>query len=252
MAENNELNKINPKSKNRVWLLNLIVLVIVAAAFTFLYFTSQRFHLHIDYIIKVISHGDIEGLKAYVQAWGVWAPIVSALIMVFESIVAPLPGVVITLVNGLLFGVFRGTLLSWGSSMVGAVICFYIARMLGRPAVERLVNKRALSRVDHFFERYGNNSVLIARLLPVVSFHAISYAAGLTPITFWGFFWASAIGELPATIVYSWLGENITDLAKVGLWAFAILAVLLVLGVTIKRALDNRINNRIEKEKNIV
>ena len=131
--------------------------------------------------------------------------------------------------------------------MLGAVVCFYIARILGRPAVDRFVSKKALNYVDGFFERYGNNSVLIARLLPVVSFDAVSYMAGLTKISLWGFFWASAIGELPATIVYSWLGKNITTIAKLGLWAFCGVAALVALALIVKRMLNVRIKKSIEK-----
>ena len=249
--EDNKLSADNlpkeAKPKDRSLLRNIAILVAAAGLFAVLYFTVPGFNYGVRYTVDAVSHGDLEKLKEYLRSFGIWAPLVSALIMILQSVIAPLPGLVVTLTNGLLFGAFWGTLLSWSSSMAGAVVCFYIARMLGRPAVERLVNKKALGRVDHFFERYGNNSVLMARLLPVVSFHAVSYAAGLTPITFWGFFWASAIGELPATIVYSWVGQNLSNIGKVGLWAFVSLAALLVLGITIKQALDKRITNRQKK-----
>ncbi len=187
-------------------------------------------------------------LKQSLPTWGAWAPVISAFIMIFQSIAAPLPAFIVTVTNGWLFGAFRGTLLSWSSAMAGAVLCFYIGRGFGRPAVERFVSKKALNYVDSFFQRYGNNSVLIARLLPVVSFDAVSYAAGLTPISFWGFFIATGIGQLPATIVYSWLGQNISTTAKIGLWAVAGVAALLVLGFTIKKAMDNRLAGKLKTE----
>jgi uncharacterized membrane protein YdjX (TVP38/TMEM64 family) len=90
--------------------------------------------------------------------------------------------------------------------------------------------------------------VLIARLIPVISFDAVSYVAGITSISFWGFFWASAVGELPATIVYSWLGQNISTVAKFGLWAFVCVLALLILGFTVKKALDTYMANKLKKE----
>ncbi len=247
MATTNEA-EIKQKSRVKTLLINLGIMVVIAAIFTALYFKSDRFQMHAQFIVKVLSHGDLASLKEYLLAWGAWAPVVSAFIMIFQSIAAPLPAFIVTVTNGWLFGAFWGTLLSWSSAMAGAVLCFYIGRGFGRPAVERFVSKKVLNYVDRFFQRYGNNSVLIARLLPVVSFDAVSYAAGLTPISFWGFFIATGIGQLPATIVYSWLGQNISTTAKIGLWAVAGVAALLVLGFTIKKAMDNRLAGKLKTE----
>jgi uncharacterized membrane protein YdjX (TVP38/TMEM64 family) len=244
----NEKERVTKQKSRRALLHNLIIAAVIVLFFVLLYYKSDRFQMHVQFIAKTIAHGDFESLKQYLLAWGIWAPIVSAGIMIIVSVIAPIPGVIITITNGLAFGVFWGTLLSWGSSMVGAVICFGIAKALGRPAVEWLVSTKALNKIDGFFERYGNHSVLMARLLPVVSFHLISYAAGLTAITFWGFFWASAIGELPGTIIYSWLGANLTNIGKVWLWGFAALAILTVAGFTIRKIMDRRAKRHKEPE----
>ena len=90
--------------------------------------------------------------------------------------------------------------------MVGAAMCFYIAKILGRDFVEKLISKTALKSVDDFFARYDKYVILIARLLPFVSFDIVSYATGLTSMKFWPFFIATGIGQLPATIVYSYVG----------------------------------------------
>ena len=57
-------------------------------------------------------------------------------------------------------------------------------------------------------------SILIARLLPFMSFDIVSYAAGLTSMSFWSFFVATGIGQLPATIIYSYVGGMLTGGAK--------------------------------------
>jgi len=88
--------------------------------------------------------------------------------------------------------------LSWTSSLTGAALCNGIARLYGRAAVVRLVSKTALESVDTFFVKYGKYTVLIARLLPFVSFDIISYAAGLTSLRFVHFIIATGPGMLPA------------------------------------------------------
>lgn len=241
----------NSNSQKRALLRNLIILLLVTALIVILYFKYWRFQEQAQFVFKVLTHGTIqerlENLRAWLQAWGPWGPLVSALAMVFSSVVAPIPSLAVTLANGWVFGAFWGTVLSWSSAMVGAALCFYIARAFGRPAVERLASKKTLNYVDNFFQRYGTNSILIARLLPVVPFDPVSYVAGLTPMRFGKFFLATGLGQLPATIVYSWIGANINAAASpglwgnIGLWAVPILAAGIVLWLTVKKALERRI-----------
>lgn len=87
---------------------------------------------------------------------------------------------------------------AWVSRIAIAVVvvaaCFWIARSLGREAVEKLCSKTGLATIERFFKRHGNQSVLIARLLPFVSFDFVSYFAGLTSMPFKGFMVATGIG----------------------------------------------------------
>lgn len=201
--------------------------------------------------VSILSTGDttkaMTAFKDYLLGFGIWAPVVSALLMVFQSVVAPLPAFVITFTNGLLFGWGWGALLSWSSAMAGAAVCFWIARSLGRPVVEKLVGgSKALQVSDLFFERYGERTVLIARLLPFVSFDIISYGAGLTPISFWKFFIATGIGQLPATLVYSYLGQNLTGSVKVLFWVFSITIVIFVVASAIRPLYMKRLQEEVE------
>jgi uncharacterized membrane protein YdjX (TVP38/TMEM64 family) len=157
------------------------------------------------------AHRAVEAFRSYVLGFGPWAPLVSAALMVLQAVVAPLPAFVVTFANGLLFGWAWGALLSWASAMIGAALCFWIARALGRPAVERLVGSAAaLDGADRFFVRHGKRAILLARLLPFVPFDAVSYGAGLTSTGFWPFVVATGLGQMPATLLYSYLGGRIS------------------------------------------
>ncbi len=180
---------------------------------------------------------NLETLRDYIASYGVLAPIVSALLMVLQSIIAPLPAFLITFANGLLFGVWWGAALSWSSAMLGAMLCFFIARVLGRPVVVKVLSESAIEASDLFFLRYGQHAVLIARLVPIISFDAISYGAGLTRIRFIAFAVATGIGQLPATLLYSYLGERATGSIKLLFWGFGIvIAVSIIIGVVKQRA----------------
>ena len=224
--------------------LNLAVTAGLAAAFVLAYFFWPAFGSGINYVSTLLLHGDIEGLKSYLLSFGTWAPVIAGLVMILQAVVAPLPAFVPALANGLLFGALWGTLLTWSTAIIGALICFYMARSLGRPVVERLVSRKAMDSVDRFFAQYGNNSILIARLIPLLSFSAISYAAGVTSISLRGYFWATAIGILPGTIVFCVLGQNMTDMVKFIWYAVAGIAVLIVLGMTLKQVLNRRMAKR--------
>lgn len=215
-------------------LLTLLGLTAAAAV----YLLAPPVHRAVDEVARILLTADpreaILGFRTYLRGFGAWAPVVSAALMLLQSVAAPLPAFVITFTNGLLFGWARGALLSWSSAMAGAALCFGIARSLGRPVVERLVGgARPLESSDLFFRRYGNRAVLVSRLLPFVSFDVVSYGAGLTPISFWSFLVATGLGQLPATLLYSYLGQNLTGSVRVLFWVFSITAALLVAGTTL-------------------
>ncbi len=190
-----------------------------------------------EYLLELTAaFQDIETARAYIASYGVLAPVVSAILMIFQSVIAPLPAFLITFANGLLFGVWWGTVLSWCSAMIGAALCFFIARGLGRPVVAKLLNEAAVNTSDQFFQRYGKHAVLIARLVPIISFDVISYGAGLTSMQFWGFAIATGIGQLPATLLYSYLGDRATGSIKILLWVFGIvIAVSITIGLVKRR-----------------
>jgi uncharacterized membrane protein YdjX (TVP38/TMEM64 family) len=186
---------------------------------------------------RLLLAGDTEGLRAYLLGFGPWAPAVSALLMVAQSVVAPLPAFVITFTNGLLFGAFWGGLLSWSSAMVGAWVCFALARRLGRPAAVRLVGAGPLDAADRFFRRHGVQAIVLARLLPFVPFDPISYAAGLTMMSTARFLVGTGLGQLPATALYSWSGQESARAVDVLLAIAAATALVWVAGGLLRRAL---------------
>lgn len=193
----------------RLILIGLILIAIL------IYMFVPSVNRGLNTIMKMFATGDFEVVKAFVASYGIYAAIVSFLLMVLQSIVAPLPAFLITFANANLFGWWKGAILSWSGAMVGAGLCFYIARILGRDVVEKLTSKSGLKNIDDFFEKHGKMSILIARLLPFISFDIVSYAAGLTSMSFLSFFIATGIGQLPATIVYSIVGGMLTGGARI-------------------------------------
>ncbi|HEY5587349.1 MAG TPA: TVP38/TMEM64 family protein, partial [Candidatus Paceibacterota bacterium] len=142
--------------------------------------------------------------------------------------------------NAGLFGWVNGALLSWSSTMVGAVLCFFIARLLGRDVVEKLTSRFALKGIDDFFDKHGKYAILIARLLPFISFDIVSYAAGLTSMSFWSFFIATGIGQLPATIIYSYVGGMLASGTKMMVFGLLTLFAVSILVLLLKKIYNEK------------
>ena len=182
-----------------------------------------------EYLLELTAaFQSIETARAYIKSYGALAPVVSAILMIFQSVIAPLPAFLITFANGTLFGFWWGSLLSWSSSMVGAALCFYIARALGIQRITALISQPAVDKANDFVEKYGTYAILIARLMPFISFDVVSYFAGATRMRFLGFWIATGIGQMPATLVYSYLGESASPHIK---WIFFVFGIVVAISI---------------------
>jgi uncharacterized membrane protein YdjX (TVP38/TMEM64 family) len=183
------------------------------------YWLIGPFQAEIDRAVTVLSSGDLERLRAYIQSYGNWAPVASLLLMVLQALAAPVPSFAITFANGLAFGVFWGWLLSVAGHALAASVCFWLARSLGRQPVEMLSGKIGLSSVDGWIERRGATTVLMTRLVPGISFDAVSYAVGLTGMRYGRFIAATVAGTMPQTLLYAYLGQEAPQYAWILLLA---------------------------------
>lgn len=166
---------------------------------------------------------DRERMRQVIESAGPVAPAVFVLLLVVQAVLAPLPAPAVATAGGYLFGTLPGFFLTWLGVLLGGVLCFALSRILGRRFVERSTRLKGL---DRYVEEHGAITVFVLRLIPVVSFDAISYAAGLTGLSFWKFLLATALGMAPGTFVFVYLGS-----AEPGLGIYAAFGALAVLAV---------------------
>lgn len=147
----------------------------------------------------------------------------------------PAPKSVLTALGGLLFGLWWGALLAWVGAMVGAVAGFWLGRLLGREAVDRLLRGR-LERADRLLSEHGLGAVVTARLIPVLPYTGLNYSAGLTGVRFRDYVVGTALGMVPGSLAYAALGAWGTS--PWGLFAaLAALVLLIVVGGLVGRRL---------------
>ncbi|CAN5912550.1 hypothetical protein BH23ACT11_BH23ACT11_05350 [soil metagenome] len=200
-----------------------------------LYLIVEPFQSELNRAVAVLASGNVEAVRDYILSYGAWAPVISAALMVLQALLAFLPSFILAFANGLAFGAFWGGLLSLVSAAVAAGISFGIAHALGRTVVEAMVGRRSLGAADRWFVRYGVYAVLVARLIPVVSFDVISYAAGLTRMSFLRFLLATTVGMAPATFVYAYLGQRAPQYINVLLVVFGLVIAAAIIAALVRR-----------------
>lgn len=150
-------------------------------------------------------------IEQAIQSWGAWGVLASIALMVLHSFV-PFPAEFVAIANGMVYGAIWGTVITWTGAMLGAFLAFGLARTLGRPFVELMVRRSNWHVLDDWAAIQGGRLVFISRLIPVISFNLINYAAGLTRMSWWTFAWATGIGIVPLTTLMVVMGDRIESL----------------------------------------
>src|SRR4051812_34605381 len=123
------------------------------------------------------SLGGVDQLRVKLLSYGPWAVAISAGLMIAQAVVAPIPGNIVSITNGLVFGPLWGALLSWITMTIGASISFMLSRTFGKPLALKFAGK-SMDHADRFFKKYGTQAMFLSRIVPFVPFDAVSYAAG--------------------------------------------------------------------------
>jgi uncharacterized membrane protein YdjX (TVP38/TMEM64 family) len=177
--------------------------------------TFFSIHHHFEKTCVILFAGNLNQVVGLIRSWGVAAPLMSLILMILQAIVAPLPAFLVTAANGMIFGSFWGAILSWIGALMGSLTSFYIARLFGNVAAEKIIrNQKVVEFIKRAGERRGFYVILLARLLPFVSFDLISYMAGLSGIRPLAFASGTAIGMLPATIIYTLFGYEMPTMEE--------------------------------------
>lgn len=174
---------------------------------------------------------DVTTLQQWVDNAGMAAPLLFMAIYALATVLF-LPGSVITLAGGALFGPVLGTFYNLTGATIGAALAFLIARYLASDWAEQKIGG-ALRRLKEGVEKEGWRFVALVRLVPLFPFNLLNYALGLTRIRFRDYVIASYICMLPGAIAYTYLGyvgreaaAGGEGLVQKGLLALALLAVV--------------------------
>ncbi len=149
---------------------------------------------------------------AWVNDLGFWGPLVF-MAGYAAAVVAFVPGSLLTLAAGAIFGLLHGTIYVLIAATVGACAAFLVARNLARGAIaRRIAGNPRFAAIDRAVAADGRRIVFLLRLSPVFPFNLLNYALGLTSVRFVDYALASA-GMLPGTLMYVYYGKLAGDVA---------------------------------------
>jgi len=236
-----QLNKYSLNSKLKLVLIGgLVVLLIIA---------TKHFDLR-------------ELLQAsllWVDSLGVLAPIVYMIIYNVATLLF-IPGSLLTLKGGYLFGLFWGSIYVTIAAMFGAIFAFLIGRYLSRDWVcKQIESNDKFKAINQAVKTEGWKIVLLTRLSPIFPFNLLNYVFGVTQVSIKDYILGS-IGMIPATVVYVYIGSLASDLATVNMsnqptttesqiakWVIRIIGLIATIAVTVylthlaKKSLDETV-----------
>ncbi len=208
-----------------------LVMVLVAAA-AIVKFTPFGSHFTRDGVIAAL--GAARG--------SLWAPLVFVLAYAAATAFA-LPGSLLTIAGGAVFGFGWGSLLNSIGANIGASAAFGMSRFLGREGIEGLVGAR-LDGLNKATAQHGFMGLLILRLIPLVPFNALNFGSGLTAMRWRDYILATVVGILPGTLVYTFFADALvqgstaaSETARTRMWIAAGLFLALSLVPLIARRL---------------
>jgi uncharacterized membrane protein YdjX (TVP38/TMEM64 family) len=148
-------------------------------------------------------------IQEYFQSWGPGGPIAYKLLVTTEVILAPIPGTILYLPGGALFGWWIGGTMSLAGNVIGAGIACQIMRVVGRSYLERYLESESLKKYQSILESRGLAIVFLLRVNPLTSSDLVSYAAGLTRLPLWKVLTGTFLGMAPLCFIQSYFAEEL-------------------------------------------
>jgi uncharacterized membrane protein YdjX (TVP38/TMEM64 family) len=180
--------------------------------------------------------GMLAALRAYVQGWGVLAPVVYVAIVTVEVLIAPIPGLLLYAPAGAIFGGFLGGTLSLVGNTLGAAIACFLARALGAPWLARHVHSARFAAIRERLRTRAAWVVFVLRLNPLTSSDLVSYAAGLAGVPSRRVALGTFFGMLPQCYLQAYLAEKLFEVVPLpAIIAGASIAAAVVIWITLRR-----------------
>lgn len=176
---------------------------------------------------------DPDATRTFLAEFGFAAPIAFILLQAAQVVFAPVPGQVLAVASGWLFGLFWGTVYSIVGATLGSYIVFRLSRRYGRPFVERAIDPDALAQFDSFSAQHGYLTLAVLFVVPGLPDDVICFVSGTTELDIKRMTLVAAIGRIPGYVFANWIGASLA--ARLYVEAAALVLIVLIVSVVVYR-----------------
>jgi uncharacterized membrane protein YdjX (TVP38/TMEM64 family) len=172
--------------------------------------------------------GDTAEVRSQIDSLGVGGPLLILSLALIHAVVF-FPAEIVDAAAGFAYGFFPALLLMMCGWLLSGILCFAIGGSVARPLLDRWLGVARFERIEAIIERGGPTLLLAMRLIPILPFSIVSYAAGAARVPVWRFIWTTAVGYLPITAISVYFGTRLESLSLTGPLVIGTAAGLLAL-----------------------
>ena len=174
--------------------------------------------------------GDTDSLRADLRGLGAGGVLLILALAATHAVVW-YPAEILNAAAGFVYGLGPALALMMGGWMLNGILCHQVGRHAARPLLLRFLGRDRVERYEHAIERGGITLLIGIRLVPIVPFSLVSYVAGSARVPLGRFIWTTAIGYLPLTALFVYLGSRLEDLSPTdpAIWGGALVLIALLL-----------------------
>jgi uncharacterized membrane protein YdjX (TVP38/TMEM64 family) len=157
-------------------------------------------------------HGDTAEVRHQIKSLGAAGPLLIVVLALLHAVVF-YPAEIVDAAAGFAYGFLPALALTLAGWLLSGLLCFYVGRGVARPLLDRWLGAERFERTEAAIERGGATLLLGVRLVPIVPFSLVSYAAGAARVPVWRFAWTTVVGYLPITALAVYFGTRLEGLS---------------------------------------
>jgi uncharacterized membrane protein YdjX (TVP38/TMEM64 family) len=173
-------------------------------------------------------HGDTAEVRKQLNSLGAAGPLLIVALALIHAVVF-YPAEIVDAAAGFVYGFLPALGLMMGGWLISGLLCFAVGRSVARPLLDRWLGTERFERTEAMIERGGPTLLIAVRLIPIVPFSLVCYAAGAARVPLWRFVWTTAVGYLPITVIAVYFGTRLEGLSLTDPLVLGSAAALLVL-----------------------
>lgn len=162
--------------------------------------------------VKAAFQGDNAEVRHQIDRLGAAGPLLILALALIHAVVF-YPAEIVDAAAGFAYGFFPALALMMAGWLLSGLLCWAVGHRVARPLLDRWFGEERFERVEQAIERGGPTLLLAMRLIPILPFSVVSYAAGAARVPVWRFVWTTALGYLPITAIAVYFGTRLEGLS---------------------------------------